>query len=88
MLLLAILMPSMSRARVQARSAVCLANLSQLGQATQLYAHQFQGYVPQVFGGPVPWSAKKGALYRMVVASEILPDTTSYPKVLVCPGST
>ncbi|MCP4250606.1 MAG: DUF1559 domain-containing protein [bacterium] len=39
-LLLAILLPSMSRAREQARTTKCLANLSQIGHATAMYLNE------------------------------------------------
>ncbi|MHC4235244.1 MAG: prepilin-type N-terminal cleavage/methylation domain-containing protein, partial [Planctomycetota bacterium] len=83
-LLLAILLPSLSGARRQARTAVCLAHLSQLGLALQIYADSYSGFVPQVFGGPVQWGQERGALYQLVVASGVLPKTNAFPKVLVC----
>ena len=84
-LLLAILIPSLSGARRQARQAKCLANLSQLGKAILIYADQYSGYVPQTFGGPVPWSAERGALFQITVASGVLKDRTRPPEILVCP---
>jgi len=44
-LLIAILLPALSRARDQARSAACLSNLRQIGQGMQTYSSEFRGYV-------------------------------------------
>src|SRR6266705_3670133 len=43
-LLIAILLPALSRAREQSRTVACLSNLRQIGQAAHLYAAQNQGY--------------------------------------------
>jgi prepilin-type N-terminal cleavage/methylation domain-containing protein len=45
-LLLAILLPSLTRAREQARRAVCLANLHQMGNAFGLYAADSNQFLP------------------------------------------
>jgi prepilin-type N-terminal cleavage/methylation domain-containing protein len=84
-LLIAILVPALSSARSQARRVVCLSNLSQLGKAMQLYANKNRDYLPQVYGGPVAWGEERGALYRLLVASDMLPKTDKYPRYLICP---
>lgn len=43
--LMGILLPALSRARDQARSAACLSNLRQIGQGLHTYTSEFQGYV-------------------------------------------
>ena len=43
--LIGILLPSLNRAREQAKTAQCLSNLRQIGQAFQMYATDYQGYV-------------------------------------------
>ena len=86
-LLIAILMPSLASARRQARQSVCLGQLSQLGVALQLYADQFTGFLPPVYGGCVAWGEEHGALYQLVVVSNVLPKTTEIPKVLTCPDA-
>lgn len=45
-LLIAILMPSLGKAREQARSAVCLANLHRLGHAVVFYTEQYRVFPP------------------------------------------
>jgi prepilin-type N-terminal cleavage/methylation domain-containing protein/prepilin-type processing-associated H-X9-DG protein len=55
-LLVSILLPSLSRARAQARSAQCLSNLHQFGQAMEAYAAQWQGNVPRGASiGDISW---------------------------------
>jgi prepilin-type N-terminal cleavage/methylation domain-containing protein/prepilin-type processing-associated H-X9-DG protein len=48
-LLIAILLPSLNRARRQARSVACAANLRTILQGMQMYANENRGYFP---GGP------------------------------------
>lgn len=45
-LLISILLPSLARARNQARSTVCLSYLEQQGKAAYLYAHETKGFFP------------------------------------------
>src|SRR4051812_17034445 len=44
-LLIAILMPSLSRARRQAQAVACASNLKQIGNAVHLYANMNRGYL-------------------------------------------
>lgn len=46
-LLAAIIFPVFASARDRARSALCLSNLRQLAQATQMYAGDWDNYLPQ-----------------------------------------
>lgn len=46
--LISILLPSLNRARDQARTVACASNLRQVGLALQMYAGQFKGYLPYV----------------------------------------
>jgi len=48
-LLLAILMPSLQRAREQSRVVICNSNLRQVGLATYLYAEDYKGFVPPYY---------------------------------------
>jgi prepilin-type processing-associated H-X9-DG protein len=45
-ILLAILLPSLGRAREQSRGAYCLSNLRQIGTAIRLYASEHDDYTP------------------------------------------
>ncbi|HEX8342683.1 MAG TPA: DUF1559 domain-containing protein [Tepidisphaeraceae bacterium] len=53
-LLISILLPSLNKARRAARVITCSANLRSIGQAMQIYASQWKGYIP---GGPTTTSA-------------------------------
>lgn len=55
-LLVAILLPSVGRARAQARTAQCLSNLHELQTAAQMYSSQFRGALPAFSDpGQAPW---------------------------------
>ena len=54
-LLMGILMPSLSRARKQARGVYCLNNLKQLGIAVQMYAQEYDDFVPRALDDQVKW---------------------------------
>jgi prepilin-type N-terminal cleavage/methylation domain-containing protein/prepilin-type processing-associated H-X9-DG protein len=45
-MLISILLPSLANARDQAKAAVCLSRLKNLGTAGQSYQTQYQGYIP------------------------------------------
>ncbi len=49
-ILAALLLPVISAARSAARRAVCINNLRQLGLAFQMYAHDFEGFLPHEDG--------------------------------------
>ena len=51
-LLISILLPSLNRARDQARTAVCLSNLKQLGLAFALYAEDNRGRLSAIYTQP------------------------------------
>jgi len=51
-LLIAILLPSLQKARDQAKTAVCASNLHQLGLATTYYIEANKGRMPYVLGSP------------------------------------
>jgi prepilin-type N-terminal cleavage/methylation domain-containing protein/prepilin-type processing-associated H-X9-DG protein len=44
--LIAILLPTLARARESANRSACLSNLRQLGQAFNMYANQFKDHIP------------------------------------------
>ena len=51
-ILMAILLPSLGRARSQAQSAICLSNLKQLGTGTLMYANDWGNYIPYPVSSP------------------------------------
>jgi prepilin-type N-terminal cleavage/methylation domain-containing protein/prepilin-type processing-associated H-X9-DG protein len=86
-LLIGILLPTLADARRQARTVFCLANMSQLGVAMQIYADRNREFLPQVWGGSVKWGEERGALYQLLVTSGVMLETTEFPKVLICPDA-
>ncbi|GMU20494.1 MAG: hypothetical protein AMXMBFR13_05910 [Phycisphaerae bacterium] len=61
-LLVSILLPSLSQARAQARSGVCMNNLAQLCRAESLYQSENQGWIPGS-----PWTT--GAYFMRTTSS-------------------
>jgi prepilin-type N-terminal cleavage/methylation domain-containing protein len=60
-LLIAILLPSLARARVQAKSVQCLSNLKQQGYAALMYAHDNKGVLPGSWFDSIeklPWNTQ------------------------------
>jgi len=54
-LLMAILVPSLSRARKQAWAVCCLNNLKQIGVALHQYAQENDDYIPRALDNEVKW---------------------------------
>jgi prepilin-type N-terminal cleavage/methylation domain-containing protein/prepilin-type processing-associated H-X9-DG protein len=54
--LIGILLPSLSKAREQARFVKCASNLRQIGMYYSLYASDFNGYYPALVGYNATWS--------------------------------
>jgi prepilin-type processing-associated H-X9-DG protein len=50
-LLIAILMPSLSRARQQSQRIQCMSNMRQIGMATMQYTNENKGWFPRAAGG-------------------------------------
>src|SRR5688572_33484646 len=58
--LIGILLPSLSGAREQARSAQCLSNLRTIGQAMNMYIAEHKGYMVPGFIRMQPTGASRG----------------------------
>ena len=67
-ILSSLILPVLSRAREQARRAVCMSNLRQIGIATFLYADDYDGRVPT--GGNPTWTMEVPTIWRKASASE------------------
>jgi prepilin-type N-terminal cleavage/methylation domain-containing protein len=55
-LLIAILLPALSRARENAKNAQCLSNLRQLGMVYQFYANDYKDQIPIGYVDGSPWT--------------------------------
>src|SRR4051794_34627412 len=55
-LLISILLPSLSRAREQAKQTMCLSNLRQLGMVFQMYANENKDQIPIGYHTGEPWT--------------------------------
>jgi len=75
-LLVAVLLPSLARARWHARSAVCKGNLRDLGAAFVMYAQSHEGYLP------VTPNVRTDS-YWSLHAAGMLKD----PQILICPAT-
>jgi prepilin-type N-terminal cleavage/methylation domain-containing protein len=87
-LLIAILLPSLGKARESANKAVCAANLKGQGNGFNLYAAQFNDSLPNEVGGT--WlhdmtSANAGALLGAATTGKDTPDAVR--KWFYCPSS-
>jgi prepilin-type N-terminal cleavage/methylation domain-containing protein len=69
-LLIAILLPSLARARESAKNAQCLSNLRQLGMVYQFYANDNKDQIPIGYDGGSPWTGyficQSGAYYPLM----------------------
>ncbi|HEY3243218.1 MAG TPA: DUF1559 domain-containing protein [Phycisphaerae bacterium] len=94
-LLVSILLPSLNRAREQARATVCLSNMKQVALAFFIYAHEYR-YIPGTFWqGPInlDWCGRDNAsylanpgLYEHPLQTSVLrPYLHSMHKILECP---
>src|SRR5437899_572116 len=92
-LLIAMLLPSLNRARAQALSVKCQSNLRQIGQAMVIYANDNRGQLfPIDGGGPFGYPPVDQQWYVFVLHSTPPADPTSKewrdwcPAILYCPA--
>jgi prepilin-type N-terminal cleavage/methylation domain-containing protein len=79
-LLIAILLPALSRAREQAHRTACLANLRSLGQAMYLYAHTCRDRLPNS-APSATWDYNLGGRALLELAEKY-----AQPAVFHCPS--
>jgi prepilin-type processing-associated H-X9-DG protein len=80
-LLIAILLPSLNRAREAAKSVQCLSNLRQLAQAVNLFATENNGYMPGQGGGGILVQDKNVSTYRTASGSSTDIDVDRRPSL-------
>ena len=100
-LLIAIMLPSLRKARAQAKMVVCGANLNQLGLAISTYANEHEGQIPRgpTCGGPFDFTCAKVATNQLWIGEGNPDHPLSYngpgalfegyapvPKVFYCPA--
>ena len=97
-MLLAVLMPSLSRARAQSKVSVCLSNLHEIGLGTQAYALQHNDAIPRGPAEPLPyfpdqgwdqWATNQvwiGPLRAAQGLGPLLARDITQPRVLYCPA--
>jgi prepilin-type N-terminal cleavage/methylation domain-containing protein/prepilin-type processing-associated H-X9-DG protein len=68
-MLIAILLPSLNKAREAARGVACLSNLRQLAQATIMFADDHRGWMPGVGGGSILIQDKNSSSFKTANAS-------------------
>ncbi len=87
-LLAALLLPALSRARAAGKRAQCLSNLKQMGVAVSLYADDHDGHLPLIIGGaPAPHDLWYHAVGWYLFQKDIALDWP--PKgVFQCPTAT
>jgi prepilin-type N-terminal cleavage/methylation domain-containing protein len=100
-LLLAMLLPALSRAREGARRAVCLNNITQLGKATLLYAHDNRDHLPDAGSGNAtdaflspravglpPWTPINSNTYVLPSIGQLLQKyITTDNRLWICPSA-
>jgi prepilin-type processing-associated H-X9-DG protein len=84
-LLLAILMPALQRVRKQARGVVCKNNLKQIGMGANLYALDYDLYIPRSANwsaGNMPWFQ----LFMPFLSQKPIDDDYRNVKIFRCPS--
>jgi prepilin-type N-terminal cleavage/methylation domain-containing protein/prepilin-type processing-associated H-X9-DG protein len=97
-MLMAVLLPSLSRARTQSKLSVCLSNLREIGIAIQAYAMQYNDAIPRGPAEPLPyfpdqgwdeWATNQvwiGMLRSTQGLGPLLARDITDPRILFCPA--
>jgi len=80
-ILMSILLPSLSKSRDQAKSAVCRSNMRQIGFAANFYAEDHDSRVPRGTGGPI-WFQ----VFMPYLAQRPVNDDYRNVKIYRCPS--
>ncbi|MFC1582642.1 type II secretion system protein [Planctomycetota bacterium] len=86
MLLVALILPVMTSVRIQAKTAVCLSNMRQVGLGVQAYTLDNRGHLPGNYFVPLPtwycWTYED--IMQTPQTGSVFPYVNNY-KVYVCP---
>jgi len=83
-ILAAMLLPALARAREQARRAVCISNLKQIGLAMKMYAQDYREFFPTSASvNVVPASDEQTAIGCLTL---LYPTYISAQKTFICPS--
>jgi len=83
-ILAAMLLPALARAREQARRAVCISNLKQIGLAMKMYSMDYREFFPRTSTatlGTAPTDATAAASFNL-----LYPKYISAEKTFICPS--
>jgi len=79
--LMGILLPSLSKARAQAKGAICMSNMRQIGFAANFYAEDWDSRIPRGTGGPI-WFQ----VFMPYLAQQPINDDYRTVKIYRCPS--
>jgi type II secretory pathway pseudopilin PulG len=88
-LLVAILMPTLARARQQAIQTQCLSNLRQVGLAFQMYANENKDHVPVGYNGNQGWNGYElyeAGNFFTLVGRLVEAGHAKVPEAFFCPA--
>src|SRR3954468_24229868 len=80
-LLLAILLPALSRVKESANRAKCLANINELGRAVLLYCHDNEDHLPDAGSGNAPDALMSPRAVGLPPWTSFGPDTYVLPSI-------
>ncbi|MBN1445914.1 MAG: DUF1559 domain-containing protein [Candidatus Omnitrophica bacterium] len=82
-ILAAMLLPALARAREQARRAVCISNLKQIGLAMKMYSQDYREFFPMTTSplGTTATSSTAGGSFNL-----LYPKYISAEKTFICPS--
>jgi prepilin-type N-terminal cleavage/methylation domain-containing protein/prepilin-type processing-associated H-X9-DG protein len=83
-ILAAMLLPALARAREQARRAVCISNLKQIGLAMKMYSQDYREYYPTTSG--VVGDTGDNPMTAAACLNLLYPKYVSAAKSFICPS--